>query len=71
MDWKSLKWLPCIHRYGKEQRCRKSKRLMGELPWCRLLDVLVSPPFCAACPHREEGVDPPKEEGPERRSEEG
>jgi len=58
MDWQKLEWLPCIHRYGKEQRCRKSKRLIGNIPWCRLLDLLVSPSYCSGCPYREDAMHP-------------
>lgn len=44
-----LKWRDCIYHTEQEGKCRKSGRLTI-LPWCKLLDELISPAQCAGCP---------------------
>lgn len=50
IHWK-LRWPLCIYKGEEKRQCPKSKRIRT-LPWCELLNMLISPITCEHCSKR-------------------
>lgn len=54
-----LKWRKCIYHIEAQKKCKKSGRLTL-LPWCSLLDDMISPVQCDGCAFAKESLDSKK-----------